>query len=62
MGSQLRCTYGKFFLPVPAIAVSVICMLCCRDTVGTERFDSITTQYYRGGAVCSPVGQPPTHL
>ena len=22
-----------------------------RDTVGTERFDSITTQYYRGGAV-----------
>jgi hypothetical protein len=24
-----------------------------RDTVGTERFDSITTQYYRGGAVSS---------
>ena len=27
-------------------------VLCFRDTVGTERFDSITTQYYRGGAVC----------
>ena len=26
-----------------------------RDTVGTETFDSITTSYYRGGAVSLPV-------
>ncbi len=46
--------------------------LLSRDTVGTETFDSITTQYYRGGAVSArlyihllfsssdlPLGTPP---
>ena len=44
------------------VVTCVLCVLilkCCskikillfRDTTGTESYDSITTQYYRGGAV-----------
>ena len=29
----------------------VALFICLRDTTGTESYDSITTQYYRGGAV-----------